>query len=63
MASLSPQSAGGMVQSIASRLKGQGDVPSSVLLPGGKMITRGNWLGNLLRMCHTLLEEHKVADH
>ena len=36
MASLSPQSAGSMVQSVASRLKGQGDVPSSVLLLGGK---------------------------
>ena len=63
MASLSPQSAGGMVQSIASHLKGQGDVPSSVLSPGGRMIARGNWLGNLLRMCHALLEEHKVAGH
>ena len=63
MSSLSPQSAGGMVQSIAGRLKGQGDVPSSVLLVEGRMIARGNWLGKLLGTCHSLLEEHKVADH
>ena len=42
MSSLSPQSAGGMVQSIVGRLKLQGDVLSSILLVGGRMIARGS---------------------
>ena len=63
MSSLSPQSVGGMVQSVAGRLKGQGDVLSSVLQVGGKMIARGSWLRNLLGTRHSFLEEHKVADH
>ena len=63
MSSLSPQSIGGMVQSIAGRLKGQGDGTPSVLLVGGRMIAHGSWLGKLLGTRHSLLEEHKVADH
>ena len=51
------------MQSIAGRLKGQGDVTSSVLLVGGRMIAHGSWLGKLLGTRHSLLEEHKVADH
>ena len=51
------------MQSVAGRLKGHGDVPSSVLLVGRRMIARGSRPGILFGTRHAFLEEHEVADY
>ena len=60
---LSPHSTSGAVQIVAGRLKGHGDVPSSVLLVGKRMIASGSQLGILFGTCHVFLKEPEAIEH
>ena len=61
MSFLSPHSTGGVVQSIAGYLKGHGDVPSSMLLVGRRMIVRGSRSRILFGTHHAFLEDMRQS--
>ena len=51
------------MQNVVGRLKRHRDVPSSVLLVGGRMIFRGIRSKILFGTRHAVLEEHGAAGH